>query len=381
MPCEKTAYKKMKIIGWVLFCSVFLAMIFYKSDQNTEKHTVTGHVFDKAGIISASDVPRFENHLDLIEKESDFDIKFLFLKTIRPSTIEEVAVEKMSEYRIGGNGREERGVLFLYVMDEKKLRIEVGYGLEAYFPDAFVGYLISNQADAFFNASNPSLGLRLLIRILQHRIREAVLDREYDPTILDGGYTSAYLSGGAGAADQVGMRHSDSAFKRDRLSGEERNRLKAVNTVSGTFNNYITWLYGRRFDPDVDLFTKNSMSILNRFPMTPAYFDYILMLYAGKQYKVVEREDLAVLVFTDDPIISPIFFKKIDGMWRIDIAAEVRNTRNYVGGVYVWGFNPDSTDQFAEAFKDTLVIIRGYLRFQDGDNRQLPVKVDVQKDV
>ncbi|MCW5208347.1 TPM domain-containing protein [Desulfobulbus sp. US2] len=129
----------MKIIGWVLFCSVFLAMIFYKSDQNTEKHTVTGrhvvtgHVFDKAGIISASDVPRFENHLDLIEKESDLDIKFLFLKTIRPSTIEEVAVEKMSEYRIGGNGREERGVLFLYVMDEKNSGLRSGMVLRHTF--------------------------------------------------------------------------------------------------------------------------------------------------------------------------------------------------------------------------------------------------------
>jgi len=113
--------------------------------------------------------------------------------------------------------------------------------------------------------------------------------------------------------------------------------------------------------------------------MTSAYFDYILILYAGKQYKVVERGDIAVLFFTDDPIVSPLFYKRIDGMWRQDVAAEVRNSRNYVGGVYSWGFNPDSTDEFAKAFRDILVNIRGYLRFKDGDNRQLPLKVDVQK--
>ena len=375
MDIEKKSYKKMKIIGITFLFAVLLAVIFYKSGGNTDH----GHVFDKAMIISAPDVRRYEQHLDLIEKESDLDIKFLFLKTIGSASIEDVAVEKMSEYGIGSDGRDERGVLFLYVMDEKQLRIEVGYGLEAYLPDAFVGYLIRNQADAFFNSSNPSLGLRLLIRILQHRIREAVLDRDYDPTILDGGLELAYLSGGAGAADKVGMQHSGPAFKRDQLSEEDRNRFKAANTVYGTFNNYITWLYGRKFDPNVDLFTKDSMPVLNRFPMTSAYFDYILMLYAGKQYKVVERGDLAVLFFTDDPIVSPLFFKKIDGMWRLDISAEVRNSRNYVGGVYTWGFNPDSTDEFARAFRNILVNIRGYYRFQDGDNRELPVKVDVQK--
>lgn len=41
------------------------------------------------------------------------------------------------------------------------------------------------------------------------------------------------------------------AFKRDQLSEEDRNQFKAANTVHGTFNNYITWLYGRKFDPNV----------------------------------------------------------------------------------------------------------------------------------
>ena len=375
MNIEIISDKKIKTFGIAFLFAVLLVVIFYKFGGSA----VHGHFFDKAGIISASDLTRYEQHLDLIEKESDLNIKLLFLETIGSATIEDVAVEKMSDYGIGRDGRDERGVLFLYVMDEKQLRIEVGYGLEAYFPDSFVGYLIRNQADAFFNASNPSMGLRLLIRILQHRIREAALDRDYDPTILDGGREFSYLSGGAGAADKVGMQHSGRAFKRDQLGEEDRNRFKATNTVYGTFNNYIAWLYGRKFDPNVDLFTKDSLPILNRFPMTSAYFDYILILYAGKQYKVVERGDIAVLFFTDDPIVSPLFYKRIDGMWRQDVAAEVRNSRNYVGGVYSWGFNPDSTDEFAKAFRDILVNIRGYLRFKDGDNRQLPLKVDVQK--
>ncbi len=380
----------MKILWHTFLVIALLAAIFYKFGENIAQpqsqhqpqpggHARPGHVFDKAGIISPSDSQRFEWFLDLIEKESDLDIKFLFVKTIGTAVVEDVAVEKMDDYGIGRDGREERGVLFLYVMDEKKLRIEVGYGLEAYLPDAFIGYLIRNQADAFFKAQNPGPGLMLLIRILQYRVREAVLDREYDPTILEGGIKLLHLSGGAGAAAKVGAQNREQIFKRDQYEEEDRRRFVASSTVEGTFNNYIAWLYGRKFDPDVDLFTKDSLSVLNRFPMTPAYFDYILMLYAGKQYKIVQQDDLAVLFFTDDPLASPLFFNKIDGEWRLNIAAELRNSRNHVGGVYAWSFNPGSTDEFARTFRGLLVNIRGYYRFEEGDNRQLPVKVDVQK--
>ena len=185
----------MKIIRIAFPLIILLVLVFYALGWESDKLTGNipqGHVFDKAGIISHSDESKFEWMLDLIEKESDLDIKFLFLKTIGNAAVEEVAIEKMDKYAIGRDSRE-RGALFLYVMDKKKLRIEVGYGLEAYLPDIFVGYLIRNQADAFFKTSKPSLGLRLLIRILQHRIREAVLDRDYDPTILEGGIRSSHL--------------------------------------------------------------------------------------------------------------------------------------------------------------------------------------------
>jgi hypothetical protein len=77
--------------------------------------------------------------------------------------------------------------------------------------------------------------------------------------------------------------------------------------------------------------------------------------------------------------IKFLFFNKSDGKWRINIAAEIRNSRNHVGGVYTWSYNPDSKDEFARAVKSLLINIRGYYRFQDGDNRELPVKVDVQE--
>lgn len=372
----------MNIIKVALPIIVLFVLIFYawsgKADKSI-RNTPEGHVFDKAGIINASDEPRFEWLLDLIEKESDLDIKFLFLKSIGNKAVEEVAVEKMDEYGIGRDGGQERGLLFLYVMDKKKLKIEIGYGLEAYFPDIFVGYLIRNQAAAFFKASNPSKGLRLLIRILQHRIREAILDKDYDPTILETEIRLSHMSGGAGAAAKVGIKNSRQTFMIEQYDEDAKEQFVSASTVEGTFDNYIAWLYGHVYDPNVDLFTKASIRYLNSLSMTPAYFDYLLLFYLGNQYKVVKRGGLAILYFTDNPLTTPLFLNRIDGKWKINTIAEVRNSRNHVGGVYTWSFNPDSNDEFARTFKDLLVNIRGYYRFRDGDNRQLPVKVDVQK--
>jgi uncharacterized membrane protein YgcG len=95
---------------------IFLAAIYYTFGEKINKPLgiiAQGHVFDRAGIISASDLPKFEWLLDLIDKESDLDIKFLFLTTIGTATIGKVAVEKMDEYGIGRHGREELSMRIL----------------------------------------------------------------------------------------------------------------------------------------------------------------------------------------------------------------------------------------------------------------------------
>jgi hypothetical protein len=63
----------------------------------------------------------------------------------------------MQDLKIGLRGREERGVLFLYDTAGQRLRIEIGYGLEEYFPDAFIGYLIES-AQPFSATSSYTLG-------------------------------------------------------------------------------------------------------------------------------------------------------------------------------------------------------------------------------
>jgi uncharacterized protein len=153
-------------------------------------------VHDAAGIIPAGDVSRFENYLKWIFEESDVDVRVVLLKDLSGVPLEQAAIDWMERLGIGTQGREERGVLILYGLAGHRLRVELGYGLEEYLPDGFIGYLMDDHARLFFASGDVSTGLRLMIRILQNRIRRAVLGERFDPTVLNAVRRRGPLSAG-----------------------------------------------------------------------------------------------------------------------------------------------------------------------------------------
>ncbi|NJD86934.1 MAG: TPM domain-containing protein, partial [Betaproteobacteria bacterium] len=71
-------------------------------------------MLDVAGVLPPGDVPRFEQYLGLIHRESDVDVRFVFVRSAGDKPLEELATALVQELRIGGKTREERGVLLLY---------------------------------------------------------------------------------------------------------------------------------------------------------------------------------------------------------------------------------------------------------------------------
>jgi hypothetical protein len=249
----------------------------------------------------------------------------------------------------------------------------VGYGLEGHFPDAFVSYLVRDHARAFFESGNVTFGLRTLLALLQHRIREAVLGMDFDPRVLKV-ISASHLSGGAGVTATMPSRSPTTAKAPTRMSDEERARYRARKTPAETYAAYLAWLaLPGGFDPDVELFTPDSRAYLSRFPMTAPYREFILMGEYGKTHRIVQRGPLALLIFTGTPFTSPHFFVKDGDVWRMDMAAEVRNTVERVGGPYTWDYRGTS-DEYTKAFGEMLIKIQGYRRFKDGDNRALPIR-------
>lgn len=180
-------------------------------------------------------------------------------------------------------------------------------------------------------------------------------------------------AGGAGVtATMPGRNEKGMATPAARMSEKDRDRYRGGKTPAETHAAYVAWMAHSVFDPDVELFTPASRRYLAGLPLSPAYRHFILFGEYGKSYKVIERGDLAVLIFTRTPFTSPHFYVREDGVWRMDVVAEVRNTRERVGGAFTWDYR-GRVDDYTRAFSDLFVDFGDVRRFKDGDNRRLAV--------
>jgi len=93
-----------------------------------------GRVTDAAGMLDAERRARLERTLERADTQSGIQLFVLTLPTLSGEPLRDVSVAVARSWRIGHAGADD-GVLFLVVRDDRLLRLEVGYGLEARLTD------------------------------------------------------------------------------------------------------------------------------------------------------------------------------------------------------------------------------------------------------
>lgn len=326
-------------------------------------------VVDRAAVLDRGELPQLESYLDNLERESGVDIRFLFVDSV-PGAIEAFAVR---EARALGIGRDldRRGVLFVYDVRRERLRIEVGPTLQAIFTDRYIGYLMRDHVGSFFAAGDPTLGLRLTLFMLHTRLRRARLGEQYDPRAADFIEERRRLATGGGATGSMATADARRLLE-DSSTDDLRRGFGPQATVALAYRRYLEWLRRTQHVTNLELFTPASRNYLAQLPVSAAFKDYILFLEYGRRYTVIERGDLALLAFTNDPLISPHFFRRTPAGWQMDLFAEVRDTREYIASPWTWSMVLRD-DDFTHAFIDRYVRLGGLLRLADGDNRPIPM--------
>ena len=154
-----------------------------------------------------------------------------------------------------GVGKEvdRRGLLFVYDVESKRLRVEVGPRLEDVFPDGFVGYLMRENAASFFAGTDPELGLRTTLFMVHMRMRAAALGMSYDPTAVSFITDSVRLAADGGATADAGAGVTSPGFLGRRSSAEERAWFSAQPTVERAHTRYLEWLRGGHKQLDMEL--------------------------------------------------------------------------------------------------------------------------------
>ncbi len=117
-----------------------------------------GWVTDRAGFLDATTRNQLERLLTEVERKSGVEIAVVTLPTLGGRSVAEVAVELFQAWGIGKKGKDE-GVLFLVARNERKIRIEVGYGLEGTIPDGLAGEIIRETITPRFRQGRFAEGI------------------------------------------------------------------------------------------------------------------------------------------------------------------------------------------------------------------------------
>ena len=139
------------VLVFLLLCS-FAALA---ADVPPLKARVT----DLSGTLNAQQRDALEQTLAEFEARKGAQIAVLMLPSTAPESVEEYSVRVEEQWKLGRKGVDD-GVLLVVAKNDRKLHIEVGYGLEGVLPDAIAKRIIDNDIVPRFKANDFYGGIR-----------------------------------------------------------------------------------------------------------------------------------------------------------------------------------------------------------------------------
>jgi uncharacterized protein len=115
-------------------------------------------VTDLTGTLTAEQQSGLEEKLAAFEARKGAQIVVLIVPTTHPEEIEQYSIRVVEQWRIG-RAHVDDGVLLIVAKDDRRVRIEVGYGLEGALPDATANRIIAETIGPLFAQNNFYAGI------------------------------------------------------------------------------------------------------------------------------------------------------------------------------------------------------------------------------
>jgi uncharacterized protein len=117
-----------------------------------------GRVNDYAGLIPADRAQALEQRLARFEHDTGHQIVVLTIPSLKGDSLEDFSIRVADAWKIGKKGFD-NGAILLIARDDRKLRIEVGYGLEGVMPDAIASRIIREVITPRFRSGDFAGGI------------------------------------------------------------------------------------------------------------------------------------------------------------------------------------------------------------------------------
>lgn len=139
----------------ILFVFILLAGLIFAQPQIP---TITKYATDLTNTINSSDLQNLNRQLQIFEENTSNQIVFVMIPSLEGDDVANVAYEIASKNKIGSK-KNDNGVLFLVAKNDRKMRIEVGYGLEGALPDALASSILRNEVKPYFKKNRYAEGI------------------------------------------------------------------------------------------------------------------------------------------------------------------------------------------------------------------------------
>jgi uncharacterized protein len=127
-------------------------------------------IMDLAGLLKPEEIDNLKDKLQHLETDTTAQLAILTISSLGAEEIEKYSLRVANTWKLGQKGRN-NGVLILIAQKERKVRIEVGSGLERILTDKICGGIILSEMTPFFKQGKFYSGLDSAVNAIKRRLR------------------------------------------------------------------------------------------------------------------------------------------------------------------------------------------------------------------
>jgi uncharacterized protein len=152
------------LCGWLALAALAVAADFAALKPQ-------GYISDYAGVVDPAAKAALEQYCALVEARTGAQIAVLTVPSLQGEPVEDVANDVFRKWGIGRKTTNE-GVFLLLSTQDRRMRLEVGYGLEPILPDGFSGSVLRAMSP-FLRESRYGEAVTEAVQTIGERIAQA----------------------------------------------------------------------------------------------------------------------------------------------------------------------------------------------------------------
>lgn len=146
------------LMRWLRVVVILLLGTLVSPAHALEVPPLQGRVNDLADVIPAPAEQAMSQRLQAFEQKTGFQYAVLTVPSLEGDPIEDFGIRVVEAWKLGREGKDD-GLLVLVAVADKRMRIEVGYGLEGAIPDALAGRIVRDVMAPQFRQGDYAGGI------------------------------------------------------------------------------------------------------------------------------------------------------------------------------------------------------------------------------